>query len=542
MDLFELMAKITLDTSEYEDGLDKSEEQAEGFGKKLKSGLGTAAKVSGVALGAVATGAAAVGTAMVKGAGEVASYGDNIDKMSQKMGISAEAYQEWDAILQHSGSSIDGMQKGMMTLSNAAFNGSDAFEKLGLSQEEVASMNQEELFAATIKGLQGMDEGAERTALAQKLLGGAAKELGPLLNTSAEETEAMRKRVHELGGVMSGEAVKAAAKYQDSLQDMQTSISGMKNSIFSTFMPGITSVMDGLTDIFSGDSDSGVGKINDGISDMITKISDGLPKVIEIGGQVINGLMQAITDNLPTIIEQGAVILLNLITGIVEQLPQLIEMAPQIISGLVKAIIAATPALLKAGWEVVKALLNGISNAYTMLLDAGHALIEKIKTGISNAFTGLKNYIGDKFKSLKEKITGPFEDARETVKGIIDRIKELFSFNVSLPHIRMPHFSWSWTDLGVIKIPNISVEWYKKAYDNPYIFDTPTVIGNKGFGDGNGAEMVYGKNSLMRDIKQAMSEGLDDSPITIVVQSVLDGRVIGETAYQYSLKKARANG
>ena len=280
MDLFNLFAKITLDTSEYEKGIEDSEEKAEGFGKKLKTGLGTAAKAGGIAIGAIATGTAALGTAMVKGAGEVASYGDNIDKMSQKMGISAQAYQEWDAIMQHSGTTIDGMQRGMITLSKAAETGSDAFAKLGLSQEDVASMNQEELFAATIKGLQGMEEGSERAVLAQQLLGGAAKELGPLLNTSAEETEAMRQRVHELGGVMSDDAVKAAAAYQDSLQDMTTSFDGLKRGLFANFMPGITEVMQGITDIFSGDPDSGVGKVSTGISNLIKRISEGMPKLL----------------------------------------------------------------------------------------------------------------------------------------------------------------------------------------------------------------------------------------------------------------------
>ena len=55
--------------------------------------------------------------------------------------------------------------------------------------------------------------------------------------------------------------------------------------------------------------------------------------------------------------------------------------------------------------------------------------------------------------------------------------------------------------------PKISVNWYKKAYDVPYLFNRPTVISGMGFGDGVGDEMVYGKSSLMGDIKEAMKEG-----------------------------------
>ena len=218
MDVFDLVAKLTLDSSEYEKGLDDSESKGSSFVKGIK----TAAKGVGIAVAAVTTATAAAGGAFINGAGKVAEYGDNIDKMSQKMGLSAEKYQEWDAILRHSGSSIDSMKASMKTLATAAETNSDAFEKLGISQEQLASMSQEELFEATISGLQNVSDTTERTYLAGKLLGRGATELGALLNTSAEDTEKMRQRVHELGGVMSDEAVKASAKYKDSLQDMTT--------------------------------------------------------------------------------------------------------------------------------------------------------------------------------------------------------------------------------------------------------------------------------------------------------------------------------
>ena len=200
MDVFDLVATLSLDRSDYDRGLDESKEKGSSFLEKITKGFGTATKVAGAALVGFGTAAVGVTTALVNGASKTAQYGDNIDKMSQKLGISAEAYQEWDAILQHSGSSIDSMQRGMMTLASAAEKDSDAFQKLGISTEDVASMSQEDLFGAVIAGLQGMEEGSERAVLAQELLGGAAKELGPLLNTSAEDTEEMRKRVHELGG------------------------------------------------------------------------------------------------------------------------------------------------------------------------------------------------------------------------------------------------------------------------------------------------------------------------------------------------------
>lgn len=382
MDLFDLVAKITLDSDEAESGVSS-------FGDKLKSGLGTAAAVGGAAIAAVGTATVALGKAMVNGASETAAYGDNIDKMSQKMGLSAEAYQEWDAIMQHSGTSIESMQRGMTTLSSAVENGSEAFEAIGISLEDAASMSQEDLFSATITALQNMEAGTERTVLAQKLLGGSAKELGALLNTSAEDTEAMRQRVHELGGVMSDEAVKAAASYQDSLQDMQTAFKGLSRGMLANLMPGITTVMDGLTELFSGDSDSGIAMISEGIQSLVDTISTEMPRFLELGVNIIQSLLQAIINNLPVIMESGAEILGELIAGLITAIPKLIVMAPQIVLSIIKGLIGAWPKIKEAGAELVNMLGNGISSVVNKALTWGGDLIQNFINGIKAKATAL---------------------------------------------------------------------------------------------------------------------------------------------------------
>ena len=62
--------------------------------------------------------AAGIGMAIkssIDAVGDLAAYGDTIDKQSQKIGISRKAYQEWDAVLQHSGTSISTMQGALRT-------------------------------------------------------------------------------------------------------------------------------------------------------------------------------------------------------------------------------------------------------------------------------------------------------------------------------------------------------------------------------------------------------------------------------------------
>ena len=70
MDVFDLFAKISVDTSEYDKGLKSASERSEGFGSKVKSAFGTFAKVTGTALTAstgaiVAFGKSSVDTGMV---------------------------------------------------------------------------------------------------------------------------------------------------------------------------------------------------------------------------------------------------------------------------------------------------------------------------------------------------------------------------------------------------------------------------------------------------------------------------------------------
>jgi len=360
MNVFEIFAKLSLDSSEYEQGLESSEQKAGSFGSSLKSGLANAGKIAVGAVTAVTAATTAAGAAFWSGASDLAAYGDNIDKMSQKMGMSAESYQEWDAILQHSGTSIESMKTGMKTLAAAAETGSDAFETLGISQEEIAGMSQEELFGATITALQNVESETQRTYLASKLLGRGGTELGALLNTSAEDTEKMRQRVHELGGVMSDDAVKASASFQDSLQDMTTAFSGVKRGIMSDFMPSITQVMDGLTEIFAGNGDSGVAMLTEGVSAFLDNLQEAVPRVVEAGGMILQSLYTALIDNLPQIAQGGTELIVQLVVAITESLPSLIEAGAQMVVTIAQTLWNSLPQIWEAGKGVVQSLVSGM--------------------------------------------------------------------------------------------------------------------------------------------------------------------------------------
>lgn len=384
MNVFELFATLGLDTTAYDEGLEGAETKGSSFGQKLGTVVGTGAKVAGAALAATGAAMVGVGTAFASGITNVASFGDHIDKASQQMGISAEKYQEWDAILQHSGSSIDSLKMGMKTLANAVETGNDAFEKIGLTQEELANMDQEEIFAATIAGLQNVESTTERTYLAGQLLGRGATELGALLNTSAEETEQMRQRVHELGGVLSDTAVKDAAHFQDSLQDLQTSFTGLKNNMMSEFLPSITTVMDGLTEVIIGNDSQGLGMIDQGISDFIDNLNSAMPRLLQVGGRIITSLITSISSNLPRLLSEGSAVLSELVQGIIIALPSLLQSAIIIISAIGQALVDNAELLLNTGLELIMILMNGLTEALPTAIPAIVSIITMIVTTLTS--------------------------------------------------------------------------------------------------------------------------------------------------------------
>ena len=408
MNVFELFAKLGLDTSEYDKGLG----DAESKGAKFGAGLKTAAGVTATGIATVTAATVAGAKAFVEGAADVASFGDRIDKMSQKMNMSAEAFQEWDFVMQHAGTSIDSMQASIKTLSNAAESNSDAFERLGITEEQIASMSGEELFASTITALQGVTDETERTYLAGQLLGRGATELGPLLNMSSEELEEMKQQAHELGGVMSDDAVKAAAGFQDSLQNVQTSISGLKNNMLADFLPAFSTTMDGLANIFSGtDVEGGLSQIEEGIKGIADNIVAKAPEIFAIGGSILEALAGSIASNLPTLLEAAVPVIGQLVTTIVGYAPEIIDSVftlinsvvdwlvnqdglNTIINGIVTLITSLTTSLSSNIGTLIPTIVQGILTVITTLtspqvmipmLQAGLSLLTELVNGILSA-------------------------------------------------------------------------------------------------------------------------------------------------------------
>ena len=448
-------------------------EKASGGWTVLK---GTLADLAASAIKTAASAISDTAQEMITGAAE---YGDTIDKMSQKMGMSSDAYQEWDFVLQHCGASIESLKPAMKTLATAAENGSDAFAQLGISQEQIAGMSQEQLFDATIAGLQNVTDETQRTYLAGKLLGKGATELGPLLNTSADDVADMRAQVHDLGGVMGSDAVKAAAAYQDSLQNMQYAFSGLKNNISGELLPTLTLIMDGVTKMLTGGGDEVAAAVGDLVASLsgqltaqaprmmsvaltfiaalVTGLLSALPDLTGTSVEMVGALLLGIAEQLPgiivaaatavqgiadkltspesiTLLVQAAVlILLALANGLVGALPELIDTIPIIITNLVDAVLASLPEIVEAGLQIIIALASGI------ITNSGHvlAVVPKLIVALVHAFgsyvssavgigkaiiDGIRKGITEQWERLKSDVSNLFT-------GLVSWIKKLLGIH-----------------------------------------------------------------------------------------------------------------
>ena len=382
-EIFRLFGSIFIDTSEAEKSLSKTDSKV----KKLQESLGKAVTGAAKMAAGVAASVAGAGAAVFAFADNVASVGDTIDKQSQKLGLSAKGYQEWEAVLGHCGASIDSFKGGMKTLTKAITTGSKdqvaAFQAVGLSMDQVASMSREEVLNAVITGLQGMDESAERTSIATTLLGKAAGELGPLLNTSAEDTAAMKQAVNELGGVMSNEGVAASAAFKDALQDLTTIGTGFKNAIGTMVLPYVTEAMTALTDGFRKDGIAGMQRAAaDVVLGFTAKFAEKIPDIAAQATSAAQNFAAYLQDNMPLIVECGGQIITNLANGIFSAFPSIAEAGIQTVAALVTEIWAHADSLLTTGADLLGKLIGGLISVLGDLIDAADEIVSAIVTKI----------------------------------------------------------------------------------------------------------------------------------------------------------------
>ncbi|MCE5235829.1 MAG: phage tail protein [Clostridiaceae bacterium] len=214
------------------------------------------------------------------------------------------------------------------------------------------------------------------------------------------------------------------------LDETKTTVGEMANQlkaqIMGQMLPSLSALSDAFLGVLSGEgSAAGMAAAFSGVFDAAVKVINSfLPRLLELGGQLITAIVRGIADNigsviqgamgiihmlsstlldlLPIILDAGAKLLLSLLDGILASLPVLVEAAvqmivtlatgladslPELIPSIVQAIILIVqvliqnmPKILDAALKIIQGLAQGLLNALPKLVDA----LPKIITAIIN--------------------------------------------------------------------------------------------------------------------------------------------------------------
>lgn len=198
------------------------------------------------------------------------------------------------------------------------------------------------------------------------------------------------------------------------------------------------------------------------------------------------------------------------------------------IRSIVTSVFNSLKGRVSSAWNAIK---SAIVNPINAAKNAVSNVVNAIRSKVSGAFSGISSRVRSAFNAVKEAITSPIQKAWDLVQSAISKIKGLFPIRLGkiFSGIKLPHFSISggtapWGIGGKGTKPSISIDWYKKAMNSPYMFSSPTLFGAGEAGD----EILYGRNSLMKDIASAVAAANGGGIVININGANADPREIAE--------------
>ena len=433
-----------------------TEQSLKGYEKQLKNMPGLLDNVAAASAKvaketkALSAAAAGVGAAMLGNAYKAAQSADEYNTLSKQTGFTVEELQKMQYASDLVDVSMDTMTSSVQKLTKNMASGSDAFGKLGISVKDEMTgelRDANTVWYETLYALSKVENETERDALAMQLFGKSAADLSGIVDDGGVALIKYGREAEDLGLILSQDSVDAANEFNDAMDKLKARTSQAfleaGAALADTLVPALETLVEKVTQVLQWFSNL-----------------DGTTQTIIL---TILGLVAAISP------------LASIISSIATLIP----------------IVTAAFAALSGPIGIVIAVV-------AVLIDAGIALYQNWDT------------VKAKAEELWNKITTVFENIKKTVSDAVENIKKAFNFEWSLPQIKLPHFHVSggkapWGFMGQGSLPTVTVDWYKKAYNQAMMFTRPTVLatagGLKGFGDGNGSELVIGTNTLMSMIE-----------------------------------------
>lgn len=322
----------------------------------------------------------------------------------------------------------------------------------------------------------------------------------------------------EAAETISGSLQMVKASYKDFISnlalgnDIYPQLEALAESIWAMLknvLPAIGNVVIGIPKVIISHAPEILAGIQTAMQTALNYVRANFPMWKQAAIETLTNVGQSIISNAPTIIDKIKTLLGNALSLLGQYAPQIIQAVFTIIKNLGTTLITNLPSILRSvfniamtvikggltlAWNAVKSAISGIVSTVATL---GGAVISKIRSGLSTVW---------------DVITSPFRKAKETLDGVIAKIKGLFPLRLGkiFDGIKLPHFKISggkipWGIGGAGKAPSVSVEWYAQGG----IMTRPTLFG----GGEAGAEAImpldpfWAKLDRMADGIYQMADG-----------------------------------
>lgn len=503
--------------------------------------VGSKLEAAGEQMRGLSTAGAAATTAVGALAYKGGQAADDLNTLSKVTGIGTKDLQKYSVAADLVDVSVEAIAKSNKKLAKNAYsaaNGSksqaEAFAALGVSvtNADGSLKDSEVLFQEVITALGTMGNETERNALAQKLMGGAAAELNPLIADGGETYKQVSEIIKQYDlDFVDQKTLDEANQFNDELDTMkvlgQTAIAQVSTQLAAYLAPALEKVVGWVGEFakWLGNLDPKLLTIIAGLGAALAIIA---PLLIALG-KLATGIGAII--NLVNLVGPAiAGLSVGPMAGIVLAIGAVIAIGVLLYKNWdkIKATAVKVGTAIKTAWdnlktsisETMSAIKTKVKDTWESIKTSVTSKVESMKESVKNKIAALRDWIsgrwdyikeitGNAWDKIKEKITAPIEKAKEIIKGIVDKIKGWFPIDLSnfFGSIKLPHLYIDGEfSLDPLSVPTIGVNWYDKGG----IFDRPSVIGV-----GEKRPEFVGALDDLRSIVREESGGLGEVTINV---------------------------
>jgi hypothetical protein len=243
MEIFKLVGNIFVDNEKANKNIESTDKKGFSLGKTFQK-MGKSALKFGKLLGGAALAGGAAIIALGKKTGDAA---DRLLDLNSITGMSTDEIQKWEKVATVAGVSADAMTnvsqkltKQMDILSTGTGKAAESAEKLGLSYEDLEKLSPDERMNALVAALQDVKDPAERAKLGTDLLGGAWKDLAPILDVGADKL----KDVKDNANIISNDDLNQANEFRIKMDQMKEKAIEFGMDIAVKLMPFLNKLFD----------------------------------------------------------------------------------------------------------------------------------------------------------------------------------------------------------------------------------------------------------------------------------------------------------